>query len=67
MVGRAIECEANPNPTPAEVDAVFARYVEEVARLWSENAKKYLPAAVAERGLRIERIGVGVVKTVQAK
>ena len=67
VVGRAIECEANPNPTPAEVDAVFARYVEEVARLWSENAKKYLPAAVAERGLRIERIGVGVVKTVQAK
>ena len=45
----------------AQVKVVFERYVVEMGRLWSENARKYLPHEVADHGLRIERIGKGEV------
>ena len=49
------------DPTEAEIEAVFERFVAELWRIFDENAAKYLPADVAARGLRVERIGVGVV------
>ena len=51
----------NPRPTEAEVEAVFLRYLDEVSRLFIENAPLYLPAYVAANGLKIHRIGHGVV------
>ena len=53
---------ANPRPSEAEVEAVFERYLEEIERLFAANAPKYLPPDVAARGLKIHRIGHGVVR-----
>ena len=52
----------NPKPTDAEVDAAFDAYLNEVCRLWQANASKYLPAEVAQNGLKIHRIGHSVVR-----
>jgi hypothetical protein len=66
VVGRRVPTtlngEPNLNPTDAEVEAVFERYIEEVCRLFLENAPKYLPPEIAARGLKIVRIGHGVVR-----
>ena len=62
VIGREVAVGLpNADPTEAEVEAVFERFVAELWRIFDENAAKYLPADVAARGLRIERIGVGVV------
>lgn len=67
VVGRPIDTGApNANPTAAEVDVVFGRYVDEIARLWARNARRYLPPSVAANGFRIERIGSGLVRHVSA-
>lgn len=66
VVGRRVPTtpngEPNLNPTDAEVEAIFERYTDEVCRLFLENAPKYLPPEIAERGLKIVRIGHGVVR-----
>lgn len=53
---------ANPNPTDAQVEALFDAYTREMCRLFAENATKYLPPEVAARGLEVHRVGHGVVK-----
>ena len=69
VMGRLVEVgPPNQSPSDAEVDAVFQRYLDEISRLWASNAFKYLPAAVAANGLRLELIGVGPLRhTVDAK
>jgi 2-acylglycerol O-acyltransferase 2 len=63
VVGRQVPVgPANPRPSEAEVEAVFERYLEEIERLFAANAPKYLPPDVAARGLKIHRIGHGVVR-----
>ena len=63
VVGRQVPTgPPNPKPSDAEVDAVFERYMDEVCRLYRANAPKYLPAEVAANGLKIHRIGHGVVR-----
>lgn len=62
VIGREVAVgPPNTEPTEAEIEAVFERFMAELRRIFDENAAKYLPADVAARGLRIERIGVGVV------
>jgi len=62
VIGREVAVgPPNADPTEAEIEAVFERFVAELWRIFDENAAKYLPADVAARGLRVERIGVGVV------
>ena len=66
VVGRrvptTIDGKPNLNPTDTEVEAVFERYVDEVCRLFIENGPKYLPPDIAARGLKMVRIGHGVVR-----
>ena len=63
VVGRQVPTgPPNPKPSEAEVDAAFERYMDEVCRLWLANAPKYLPPEVAAKGLKIQRIGHGVVR-----
>jgi len=52
----------NGDPTDEEVDEVFQRYVDEVCAIYQANASKYLPPAVAARGLEVHRIGHGKVR-----
>ncbi len=67
VIGRPVEVGApDPSPSAEKVEAVFADYVAEVARIFSTHAARYLPAEVAARGLRIERIGHGLVRHVDA-
>ena len=62
VVGREVDVGSpNPDPTDREVDEVFGRYVAELQRLFDKYAFQHLPAEVAMRGLRIERIGDGPV------
>lgn len=49
-------------PFTVQVSAVFEEYVTELCRLFTCNAPQYLPKSVADRGIRIERIGCGVVR-----
>ena len=42
--------------------SLACRYVEEMCRLFKENAAACLPAAVAARGLEVHRIGHGLVR-----
>ena len=66
VVGRPVPVgPPNPNPTDAEVEAVFNRYVDEMCRIFRENAPLHLPKEVAARGLQIHRIGRGVVRQSQ--
>ncbi len=68
VVGREIQVgEKNPNPSDEEVMKVFNLYLDEISRVWATHARKYLPKSVADNGLVIHHIGVGVVRTVQAK
>ena len=63
VVGRHVPTgPPNPNPTDAEVEAVFKRYIDEVCRLFVANAGKYLPAEVAANGLKICRVGHGCIR-----
>ena len=63
VVGRPVPPgPPNPNPTDAEVEAVFERYADEMCRLFVRNAPKYLPPEIAARGLELHRIGHGVVR-----
>ena len=63
MVGRQVPVgPPNARPSDAEVEAVFERYVNEVCRLFVANAPLYLPKEVAANGLKIHRIGHGVVR-----
>ena len=65
VVGRPLPTgPPNANPSTAEVEAVFARYVDEVCRLFVENAPRCLPAKISARGLKIHRIGHGVMRHV---
>ena len=57
----------NADPSDDEVDAVFERYVDEMCRLFTENAPKHLPTEVAARGLEVHRIGHGLVRHVHCK
>ena len=67
VVGRPVEVgPPTPTPSPAEVQAVFERYVDEVARIFETHAARYLPPSVASRGLHIEWIGHGRVRHVHA-
>ena len=67
VVGREISVgPPNANPTEAEVEAVFNRYLDEISRVWATYATTYLPASVAANGLRVERIGSGVIRRVSA-
>ena len=43
----------NADPTDAEVEEVFSRYVAELMRVFNENKDACLPADVAARGLTI--------------
>ena len=68
VVGKPVEVgKARPNPTDAEVDAVFEAYCDELARLFEKNAPRLLPPDVAARGLRIERVGHGLIRFVPGK
>jgi len=63
VVGNAVDVgPPNPAPSDAEVDAVFRAYVAEMGRIFKEHGRRFLPPDVAERGLRIERIGRGLVE-----
>lgn len=63
VVGRPVPVgPPNPNPTDAEVEAVFNRYVDEMCRIFRDNAPLHLPEQVAARGLQIHRIGRGIVR-----
>ena len=65
VVGRPVEVgPARASPTDAEIDAVFKRYCDELARLFEAHAARLLPPAVAARGLRIERVGHGLQRHV---
>ena len=67
VIGRPVEVgPPNPTPSSAEVQAVFERYVDEVARIFETHAARYLPAPVAGRGLRVEWIGHGQIRHVVA-
>ena len=67
VVGRPVECGTpNENPSEPEVEALFDRYLDEISRIWATHARAYLPPEVADRGLRIERIGFGLVRQVAA-
>ena len=57
----------NADPSEEQVEEVFERYCAEIRQIFSEHAHKYLPPEVAARGLRIERIGSGVVDVVHAR
>ena len=66
VVGRRVPMgPPNPQPSDAEVEAMFQRYLDEIGRLFKVNAPKYLPADVAGRGLQIHRVGVGMVRHVE--
>lgn len=55
--GRVVEVgDPEENPSEARVEEVFARYLEELNRMFDENAYECLPADVAARGLRIVRL-----------
>ena len=54
-----------PNPTEEQVEAVFQRFIDEVGRLFLNNAARCLPPEVAARGLKVHRIGHGVVRHVK--
>merc|ERR1719401_2679680 len=43
------------DPSEERVEAVFARYLEELRRVFSGNAQECLPPDVAARGLKIIR------------
>jgi len=65
VIGRQIEVgPPNANPTESQVDAIFKEYLSELCRLFLESAPRLLPSAVAAKGLRIERIGHGIVREV---
>jgi len=63
VVGREVPVgPPNGDPSDAEVEAVFDRYVDEMSALFTANAAKYLPEKVAARGLEIHRVGHGLVR-----
>jgi len=63
VVGKEIPVgPPNANPTDEEVDAVFERYVDEMCRLFKDNAESCLPPDVAARGLEVHRVGYGLVR-----
>ena len=47
----------NASPTDAEVEAVFARYVAELRRVFDKHKDRCLPPRVAARGLEVVRRG----------
>ena len=67
VIGREIFVGKKENPTEEEVQKIFGLYVDEISRIWATNARQYLPKDVADNGLQIEVIGVGVVREVKAK
>lgn len=67
IVGDAVSVgDVNATPTEAEVEAVCERYLDEISRIWATNARAYLPKEAAENGLKIVRLGKGVVRHVKA-
>lgn len=65
IVGRPVEVgPPNTEPSAAEVQAVFERYLDEVGRIFSTHAAYYLPPSVAKQGLRVQWIGHGPVRHV---
>lgn len=60
VIGRAIEVgPPNASPSDEEVYATYLRYTDEVARIFATHGARYLPPAVAARGLRIQWIQRG--------
>jgi len=65
VIGRQIEVgPPNASPSDAQVEAIFEQYVAEMCRLFKTHAPTLLPSEVAAKGLRVKRIGHGVVREV---
>ena len=61
VIGRPVPTgPPNPAPTDEQLDAVCDLYVAELGRLFAKHAPSCLPAAVAAKGLRVERVGHSV-------
>ena len=54
----------NSQPTEAQVETVFEKYVTELCRLFMAHAPRLLPKEVAAKGIRVHRIGHGLVREV---
>lgn len=68
VVGRPVDAgPPNAAPSASEVQAVFERYVDEIARIFETHAARCLPKEVASRGLLIEWIGHGRIRHVHAR
>ena len=57
----------NRNPTQNEVEAVYHLYAAELRALFDAHAALWLPAAVAQKGLRVVRMGGGDPEFIRSK